>query len=84
MPPATRYAPATPRCPSHYRLRLNHRLLTLDPLSAMAEADAEALERLLQDIDTDDPALWAMIDELLKPKSPLRSSIAKLCEISES
>ena len=39
-------------------------LLTLDPLSAMAEADAEALERLLQEVATDDPALQAMLDEL--------------------
>jgi hypothetical protein len=41
-------------------------LLTLDPLSAMAEADADALERLLQEVDTDDPALRAMMDELAK------------------
>jgi hypothetical protein len=39
-------------------------LLTLDPLSAMAEADDLALERLLQEVNTDDPALQAMLDEL--------------------
>ena len=42
-------------------------LLTLDPLAAMAEADADALERLLEEVDTDDPALRAMLDELAEP-----------------
>ena len=43
-------------------------LLTLDPLAAMAEADAAALERLRQDVDIDDPVLRAMADELAKPR----------------
>ena len=39
-------------------------LLTLDPLAAMAEADTKALERLMQEVDTDSEALQAMIDAL--------------------
>lgn len=39
-------------------------LLTLDPLAAMAEAGAEALERLVADVQTDSDTLRAMIDEL--------------------
>ena len=39
-------------------------LLTLDPLAAMAEADTKALERLMQEVSTDDEALQAMIDAL--------------------
>ena len=42
-------------------------LLTLDPLAAMAAADAAALERLRQEVAIDDPALRAMVDELAKP-----------------
>ena len=41
-------------------------LLTLDPLAAMAEADAAALDQLLHEVETDDPALQAMLDDLAK------------------
>ena len=39
-------------------------LATLDPLAAMAVADAEQLEALLQDIATGDEAVQAMLEEL--------------------
>lgn len=39
-------------------------LLSLDPLAAMAEANAEALESLLRDVATDDDALRGMYDDL--------------------
>jgi DNA modification methylase len=41
-------------------------LLTLDPLAAMAEADTKALARLMEEVDTTDAALQAMIDGLAK------------------
>ena len=37
---------------------------TLDPLAAMAEANKEALGRLLQEIETQNPAVQAMLDSL--------------------
>lgn len=40
-------------------------LATFDPLSAMAEHDAAALEALLAEAHTDDPALQALLDDLL-------------------
>jgi hypothetical protein len=40
-------------------------LATLDPLSAMAEHDTVALEALLAEASTDDPALQALLDDLL-------------------
>ena len=39
-------------------------MLTLDPLAAMAEANKEALGRLLQEIETQSPAVQAMLDNL--------------------
>jgi len=39
-------------------------LATLDPLAAMAEADAAALERLLDGIETADAGLQAMLESL--------------------
>lgn len=39
-------------------------LLSLDPLAAMAEANAEALESLLRDVATDDDALRGLYDDL--------------------
>jgi hypothetical protein len=39
-------------------------LATLDPLSAMAEADGPALAALLADVSTGSPALQAMLSEL--------------------
>jgi DNA modification methylase len=39
-------------------------LLSLDPLAAMAEANAEALEALLRDVATTDDALRGMYDDL--------------------
>jgi hypothetical protein len=51
-------------------------LLTLDPLSAMAEADDQALERLLQEVNTDDPALQAMLDELAELSGETRPGAA--------
>ena len=39
-------------------------LATFDPLAAMAEANQEALGKLLADIDTDSDALREMLDEL--------------------
>jgi hypothetical protein len=41
-------------------------LATLDPLSAMAEADEEAFQKLARSIDTDDTALSQMLWELTK------------------
>jgi hypothetical protein len=41
-------------------------LLTLDPIAAMAASDREALEALLADVRTEDPALSAMLDDLAK------------------
>lgn len=37
-------------------------LATLDPLAAMAGADAEHLEALLRDVDTDNPAVQRLLD----------------------
>ena len=43
----------------------SEKLLTvLDPLAAMAEANTEALGRLLQEIETQSPAVQAMLDNL--------------------
>ena len=39
-------------------------MLTLDPLAAMAEANQEALGKLLQEIETSNPAVQAMLDNL--------------------
>jgi len=39
-------------------------IATLDPLAAMAEADTAALERLLDEIETADAGLQAMLDDL--------------------
>ena len=39
-------------------------MLTLDPLAAMAEANQEALARLLEEIETQNPAVQAMLDNL--------------------
>ena len=39
-------------------------LTVLDPLAAMAEANQEALARLLQEIETQNPAVQAMLDSL--------------------
>lgn len=39
-------------------------LLTLDPLSAMADADAEALKALLDGVTTDDDAVRKMLEDL--------------------
>jgi DNA modification methylase len=39
-------------------------MLTLDPLAAMAEANQEALGKLLQEIETQNPAVQAMLDNL--------------------
>ena len=39
-------------------------MLTLDPLAAMAEANKDALAQLLQEIETQDPAVQAMLDSL--------------------
>lgn len=39
-------------------------LATLDPISAMATADADALEALLEDVKTQDASLLAMLDDL--------------------
>lgn len=39
-------------------------LAVLDPLAGMAEADQEALGRLLADVETDDAALGRLLDEL--------------------
>lgn len=39
-------------------------LATFDPLSAMAETNAEALESLLRDVSTDNAALAQMLDDL--------------------
>jgi hypothetical protein len=40
-------------------------LATLDPLTAMAGTDAEALRSLLADVETDSQAVRAMLDRLL-------------------
>lgn len=42
----------------------NKLLATLDPLAALAEADAEKLEELLQEFQTENAALAAMLEEL--------------------
>jgi len=39
-------------------------LATLDPLAAMAEADATALDALLRDVQTGDAAVMAMLEDL--------------------
>ncbi len=39
-------------------------LATLDPLAALAEADAARLEELLREVDTGSPALQEMLDRL--------------------
>ena len=39
-------------------------LATIDPLAAMAYHDAEALDALLADVTTDDPAVQALLDSL--------------------
>lgn len=39
-------------------------LATLDPIAAMAEADASALDELLRNVTTDSPALQEMLDGL--------------------
>jgi hypothetical protein len=39
-------------------------LATFDPLAAMAEADSEALEKLLAEVETESEAVQAMLDEL--------------------
>lgn len=39
-------------------------LATLDPLAAMATADAEKLDALLRDVRTSDAAIQAMLDQL--------------------
>ncbi len=52
-------------------------LVTLDPLSAMAEADAGKLEELIASVQTESPALREMLDDLLageKPKKRRRKS----------
>lgn len=41
-------------------------LATFDPLSAMAESSAQMLEALMADVQTDNPALKAMLDDLAK------------------
>lgn len=41
-------------------------LATLDPLSAMAVADKEKLDALLREVETDNPALQAMLADLAK------------------
>ena len=51
-------------------------LLTLDPLAAMAEIDPAALEQLRDEVDTNDPALKAMIDDLGKPSPKARAATA--------
>lgn len=45
-------------------------LATLDPLAAMATADASALEALLKDVSTDSAALREMLDGLVTPALP--------------
>ncbi len=45
-------------------------LATFDPLSAMADADAGKLDALLKSIETDSPALQAMLDELAAAGEP--------------
>ena len=52
-------------------------LLTLDPLAAMAEIDPAALEQLRDEVDTNDPALKAMIDDLGKPSPKARAATAE-------
>jgi hypothetical protein len=44
-------------------------LATLDPLGALAEADGPALEALLLEVQTDSPALLALLDSL-RPAAP--------------
>lgn len=41
-------------------------LATFDPISAMADADADQLDKLLRDVSSDSPAVMAMLDELAK------------------
>jgi ParB-like chromosome segregation protein Spo0J len=41
-------------------------ILVHDPLAGMAEADPERLEALIAEVEVDDPALVAMLDELAR------------------
>jgi len=56
-------------------------LATLDPLAAMATADAAKLEELLRDLTPSDDALRAMLDELAERNGLLRQGLTDPDEV---
>jgi len=58
-------------------------LATLDPLAAMAEADPNALQALLAEVETSSDAVRAVLDELALQPSPLNDP-ADVPEMPES
>ena len=55
-------------------------LLTLDPLAAMASADTDRLDELLDSVRTDDPAIQALLDDLRAQEGLLLESLNDLAD----
>ena len=54
-------------------------LLSLDPLAAMATADNQRLNDLLDTVRSDDPAVLALLDEIRAKEGLLLQELGKLC-----
>ncbi len=55
-------------------------LLTLDPLAAMATADNQRLNELLETVRSDDPALLALLDEIRANEGLLLQELNSLAD----